>query len=343
MKTQKKLEKLGIVKEKELEPKEVNYIAHFMADSITNRFKVLQLQYNEILAKILNCKMYYAKIPDNISKVNYIYEDDSIYIDKNINISKPNEQLYHEIFHYLEVIRKPNGKIKKMGLCNFGDFGISGLGLNEALIQYMSAKIMENEKQTIVIKDIKLKTISPTSYPMLTNLIEQLIYLIGEDKIIEYAMDINEEFDNLFYNTFEEKTNQIIKNFDKLLDLKTKISLETNKDKKQELEIEAQEVYLDTQKMMIIKYYQNIILRINDEKEIEHYMNKFYENKELLGLDKTKEFTGENLFDEYKKVIMDKFNKQIIKINKEKQKKALIIYNNKLIRFLKRTISYLFN
>ena len=37
MKTQKKLEKLGIVKEKELEPKEINYIAHFMADSITNK------------------------------------------------------------------------------------------------------------------------------------------------------------------------------------------------------------------------------------------------------------------------------------------------------------------
>lgn len=341
MKTQKKLEKLGIIKKEELDPKQINYLAHFMADSITKKFPVLQLQYNEILAKILNCKMYYAKIPDNISKVNYIYEDDSIYIDESVNILEPNEQFYHEILHFLQVVRKNSGKIKKMGLCDFGDFAIAGLGLNEALVQYMSSKIMENEKQNVVIGKMKIKTISPNSYPMLTNLMEQLIYLIGEDKIIQYAMNINDEFDNDFYNTFEEKTNQIIKNFDKILDIKTKMTLENSK--KEELEKEAVEIYKETQKMMIIKYYFNIVSLATEEKEIDLYIEKLLENKEYIGIDENKEFSGANLFDEYKKVIMEKINKQLIKINKEKQRKALVKYNNKLIRFLKRTISYLFN
>lgn len=343
MKTQKKLEKLGIVKKEELDPKQINYLAHFMADSITKKFPVLQLQYNEILAKILNCKMYYAKIPENISKVNYIYEDDSIYIDESVNILEPNEQIFNQILHFLQVIRKTSGKIQKMGLCNFGDFAIAGLGLNEALVQYMSSKIIENEKQSITIGDIRFKTISPNSYPMLTNLMEQLIYLIGEDKIIQYAMNVNDEFDNEFYNTFEEKTNQIIRNFDKILDLKTKIVLETNETKKEELEKELIEIYKETQKMMIIKYYQNIISQVSEEREIDFYIEKLEKNKECIGIDESKAFTGESLYDEYKQIIMEKINKQLIKINKEKQRKALVKYNNKLIRFLKRTISYLFN
>lgn len=343
MKTQKKLEKLGIVKKEELDSKEINYLAHFMAETITKKFLVLQSQYNEILAKILNCKMYYAKIPENISKVNYIYEDDSIYIDESIDISKPNEQLFHEVIHFLQVVRKTSGKIKKMGLCDFGDFAISGLGLNEALVQYMSSKIMENEAENIIICDMKIKTISPNSYPMLTNLMEQLIYLIGEDKIIQYAMNINNEFDNEFYNTFEEKTNQIIKNFDKILDIKTKIILENNEAKKEELEKEVIETYTETQKMMILKYYENIISTLEEEKEVEFYLEKLSKNKEYIGIDKTKEFSGSSLFDEYQQEITEKANKQLIKINKQKQRKALVKYNNKLIRFLKRTISYLFN
>ena len=41
--------------------------------------------------------MYYSKITSNISKVNYIYWNNSIYIDENIKSIETNEQLIHEI------------------------------------------------------------------------------------------------------------------------------------------------------------------------------------------------------------------------------------------------------
>ena len=123
---------------------------------------------------------------------------------------------------YLQVLRKNNGKILKIGFCEFDDFKLNRLGLNEAIVQYMSSKIIKREKDDIKIYGIKLKTISPNSYPLITNLIEQIVYLIGEDIIVKSALniDINEnEFENTLYCAFEEKTDYIIKNFDRLLEI----------------------------------------------------------------------------------------------------------------------------
>ena len=59
LKTQKRLSKLGIESIRELDYKEINYIAHFATEQITTTFPIVQNQYNKKLAKILNCKMYY--------------------------------------------------------------------------------------------------------------------------------------------------------------------------------------------------------------------------------------------------------------------------------------------
>ena len=339
----KKLAKLGIIKIKELDYKEVNYIAHDFAEKITSTFLVLQMQYNEILAKILNCKMYYAKIPSNIAKVNYIYEDNSIYIDESINILEPDEQFFHEIIHYLQVVRKNNGKIKKVGLCNFGDFAINGLGINEAIVQYMAAKIVKNEQKKVNIYGIKLKTVSPNYFPLLTNLMEQIIYYIGENEIIQAAINVNENFEDMFYNTFEEKTNQIIKNFDKILEIRNKLSVETNEQLRKELEKKVYNMYIETQELMVVKYYEQVIPRLTTEKEIDFYIEKLLNNKSYLGMEEKEEFTGTNFYERNKESIMERFNKQLTKINKKKQRKALVIYNHKIKEFFKKTISYFWN
>ena len=339
----KKLAKLGIIKIKELDYKEVNYIAHDFADKITSTFLSLQTQYNEILAKILNCKMYYAKIPSHMTKVNYIYEDNSIYIDESINILEPDEHFFHEIIHYLQIIRKNNGKIKKVGLCNFGDFAINGLGINEAIVQYMSAKMMKSEEKKINIYGIRLKTISPNYFPLLTNLMEQIIYYIGEDVIIQSAINVNEEFEDIFYNTFEEKTNQIIRNFDKMLEIRNKLSVEINDQVKEELEKKSYNIYIETQEIMLTKYYEQVIPRLTTVQEIDSYLDKLLKNKEYLGMEEKEEFTGTNFYEKYKEIIMKMLDKQLIKINKQKQGKALLVYNHKIKEFLKKTIAYLWN
>lgn len=340
MNIQKKLTRLGIDKKEEINKKDINYLAHYITNVLTNTFPFLQEQYNEILAKMLNCKMYYAKISSKIAKVNYIYEDDSIYIDESVNIFEPNEQLFHEVIHYLQIERKNNTKIRKMGLCQFGDFSITGLGLNEAIVQYMSAKIMNNEKENLKIYGIRLKTISPNFYPLLTNLIEQLVYLIGEDIIIESDVNVNDNFEDVFFNTFEEKGRQIIKGFDNLLEIKNKLHEELNQAKKKELEQKACNIYKNTEEIMFIKYYNQTIPRLVSIEEIDYYSEKLLKNKEYLGIE---EFNTGNFYDEYKTIFINKLDKQFMKISTKNKKDALILYNHKIKEFLKRTIAYFKN
>ena len=342
MKIQKKLSKLGIEKQEKLDYKDINFLAHYAANLMTKTFQILQDKYNEILAKILNCKMYYAKITDNIAKVNYVLEDNSIYIDENINIFESNEQLFHEIIHYLQISRKNNGKVKQMGLCNFSDFNINGLGINEAAVQYMVAKMMGYETKTLNIYGINVPTKSIEIYPLLTNLMEQLVYLLGENYIIDSTVNSNDNFEEIFYNSFEEKGRQIIKNFDKILEIKNELSTKEEEDRKK-LEYEVSKIYLDTQNIMIKKYYDNIVSRLTTIEEIDFYIEKFLNHKKIIAEREEERFSTETFYDQYKEYIMARFNKQLIKLSKEKGKNTLSLYNNKMRRFLKKIISYFEN
>ncbi len=343
MNIQRKLSKIGIEKIEELDKKDINYLAHFMANCMTRTFHVLDDSYNEILAKLLNCKMYYAKITENLAKVNYVYEDDCIYIDENVNIYEPNEQLFHELIHYLQVLKKNNGKIKQIGLCDFGDFSVNGLGLNEALVQYMSAKLMKKEKQTVNILGLNIKTISPESYPILTNLMEQLIYLLGEEQIILAGINVKNNFDDLFYNTFEEKGNYIVKNFDKVLDLKNNLMEAKEGTYKKEtvenIEQTLRNVYTDTQKILMTKYFDKMVTMLTSIEEVDFYSEKFLNYNKLLGLIEINKSEVLDFYEEYKEKIMTKFDKQLMKISKNKGKNTLSIYNNRVGRMLKKIIS----
>ena len=343
MNIQKKLSKLGIEKVEELNYKDINYISHYVANLMTKTFPFLGDKYNEILSKILCCKMYYAKIEENISSCNYIIEENAIYIDENVNIFEPNEQLFHEIIHYLQVVRNKSGKIKKMGLCNFGDFSIRGLGLNEAIVQYMSSRMVGADLQTINACGINLKTISPALYPILTNLMEQMIYLLGEKVIVEetIAVAVENEFEEQFYNTFEEKGNQIIKNLDRILDLKNVLASMNGEEERMNPEEEIANIYISTQDIMIRKYFDNIVGRLTEIEEIDFYIEKFLNYKKLIGLIKRENYTSIDFYEQYKDEIMKKFDKRLMKISKDKGKNTLSKYNNKLGRFFRKILSQL--
>lgn len=342
MNIQKKLSRLGIEKIEELDKKDVNYLAHYTADCMSDTFHSLQDYYNEILAKLLNCKMYYAKVTGNIAKTNYIIDDDCIYIDENVNIYEANEQIFHELIHYLQVFRKNNGKIKKVGLCNFGDFSVSGLGLNEAIVQFMSAKIMKNERTTKIVNGLEIKTISPESYSVLASLMEELVYLIGEDEIILASINANNKFDDLYYNTFEEKGNQIIKAFDKLLDLRNKKYGTYNKKTILKIEETIKNTFINTQEIMLTKYFNKMCTMLTSIEEIDFYIEKFLNFNKLLGVEADDRFKEIDFYENYKEEIMKKFDKQFMKISKNKGKNTLSKYN-KISNFIKRKVFNFWN
>lgn len=342
VKINRNLRKVGIEKTREFTVKEITYMAYYITNALINTFPILEEKYNDILAQMLHCKMYYAKVPSNLPIANYIYEEDGIYFDERFEPSNIDDLVIHECIHYLQVDRKSNQKAKQMGLCEFKEFSILGLGINEAAVSYISSKIKNNKIETIKRYGINLPTVSPKYYPMITNLIEQIIYLLGEDLLIKATINCNPEFKDEFLNTFEENAIKIVKNFDQMLNKYNK-TLEAKEEKGTELKKEMAKLYLETQQLIYITYFNKICNRVTKLEEVYYYMEKFLQYKDFMGIEEENLYHTNHEYEIYKDVIMEKFEKKIIRFNLYKNKNAIaIIYHNKLKRLLKKIISYFY-
>ena len=339
---EKKLEKLGIIPLREFTQREVRYIAEEVTELLVNTFPTLENEYNNLLIRILNCKMYFANvdISKSISNVNYVYENNSIYFAQNAGIEIISDKIIHECIHYLQDIRTEKGKLKKMGLCTFEELSTYGLGINEGAVQYLSSKAIGNTPTITKKSGIVLKTVSPNYYPFLTNLIQQIVYTMGEDIVVNATINCDEKFEEEFLNTFEENANTLMKLFDKILNLHNEI----NSENKSVLENEIVQLYLKTQNMIMTTYFDKICNRLTTMAEIDFYIEKFLNYKPLLGIVEEKRFDLNDEYEQYKEYILKKFDKRMMEISKENSKNTLsVIYNNRLFRFFKRIFSYFTN
>ena len=346
MNTEKKLEKLGITTTREFTQREVRYIAEEVTELLVKAFPILEDDYNNLLIRLLNCKMYFANINENknISNVNYIYENKSIYFDERVNLDNINDKIIHECIHYLQDIRNEKGKLKKMGLCGFEELSTYGLGINEGAVQYIASKAVGNTLTITKKAGIILKTVSPNYYPFLTNLIHQVVYVMGEDIIVKGTINCNDKFEEEFLNTFEERASTIIKMFDKIIDLLNKSNEETQEENKQLFNTEIANEYIETQNTIMKTYFDKICNRLTTIEEVDFYIEKFLNYKPLLGVVEETRFSLNDDYEQYKEQILKKFDKRIMEISKESSKNTLsIIYNNRLFRFFKKIFSYFTN
>ena len=346
MNVEKKLEKLGITTIREFTQREIRYIAEEVTELLVKAFPVLEDDYNNLLIRLLNCKMYFANINESksISNVNYIYENRSIYFDEKINLDNISDKIIHECIHYIQDIRNEKGKLKKMGLCGFEELSTYGLGINEGAVQYIASKAVGNTLTITKKAGIILKTVSPNYYPFLTNLIHQVVYVMGEDIIVKGTINCNEKFEEEFLNTFEERASTIIKMFDKIIDLLNKSNEETQEENKQLFNTEIANEYIETQNTIMKTYFDKICNRLTTIEEVDFYIEKFLNYKPLLGVVEETRFSLNDDYEQYKEQILKKFDKRIMEISKESSKNTLsIIYNNRLFRFFKKIFSYFTN
>ena len=262
MNLQKKLQNIGIEQTAKIDPEFVRLIAFNVTEALTSAFPIIYNDYNNIFAQLINCNMYTVRITKQISSVNYIYENNSIYIDENIDLTTINEQIIHECIHYIQDSRNKHGKLDKIGLCNFGRFSVFGLGINEAAVQYISAKAVENNTTTLEKYGVRVKTISPNYYPFLTNLIEQIVYLIGEDVLVKGILNDGRKLEDELLNTFESNTKRIINQFDIIIDINNKLSTENNPEKIKIYQEEISAMYIDTQNKIFSTFFEKILPKL---------------------------------------------------------------------------------
>lgn len=340
MKIEKKLKKLGIKETKEFTQEEKDLVANNVTVSLTMAFPILKSEQANILNKIQNANMFYAKTNENLPKINYIYENHKIYFDESVEIQNITDAMLHEIIHFMQDVRKKNGKLDRIGLCNFNELSLHGLGINEGAVQYVSAKALNSGVQTVKTFEIVLRTISPNYYPVLTNLIEQIVFLIGEDELVKAIILNDEEFENTFFNTFEENAQDIIKLFDEIINYNVKNNKEIEiKKAKEQVEDKSKtdqlkNLYIQAQDLIMRTFFEKQYKLLQTEEDVQNLSTKLENYIKLTG---KIEINGQyySNCDSFKFKFMNKLDKQLIKIHGQKSKMALaVVYGGRINKLL---------
>ena len=103
------------------------------------------------------------------------------------------------------------------------------------------------------------------------------------------------------------------------------------------------QLYMETQKMMCMTYFDKIYIRIDTLKEIEEYTHKLNEYGKIVGrMLENNELNDE--INEYTNKMESKLNKKYIDLYAKQSKHSLIVvYQNKLLNFFRRIANWIGN
>ena len=278
--------------------------------------------------RIFNCDMYFAKIAPKFKGVFYFYKNNTIYIDESRSITEIDDYLIHECLHYIQNFNNITKRDNRAGLCEFTELKIKGLGINEAIAQYITAKALGQKVHRVSNSKIAIYTNSEKYYKYMTSLAMQILYLIGEKEAIDSSINTNEEFETALYNAFEENTDKILKNFDAILD-------ENNSELRDENKII--QLYMQTQQLIYTTYFNKACKYLTTSKEVDKEVKKLEDYDKIMGT-LIEDDTYYNNFWQFKQDISGKFFKKYLSINRERTRNSLVVVSNNPIYNLWRKI-----
>lgn len=318
----------------EIDIREKCEFANRAAMAIVDKF--YDLDYLKIVDIIQHTQMYTAKIPNNLSPVNYSYLDEILYISEKIELDINNEFVLHEVIHRLQEYRNKKNKLLQLGLCDILETSIKGLALNEAAVQYIVKKVLNGENEIVEVYGMKIPTISKNYYPILTNLIEQMIFAVGENILVDSTLNSNNEFKYSAIDSMGESTYyEILNNFDKIMDVKNQILKNENQTNVKENIDLIKRIYIETQHKILTSYFNKELKAVKDIDQLKVFGDKLLKYRNLIGSDE-----GQALYDEYYKEMLNKIQEKEFSF----QNRALIVVKeNKIINVFKRIKNYIQN
>ena len=256
------------------------------------------LNENELFIKLSRLDMYRAKMPEGMSEANYFYKNTSIYFNEHISNEDLEEFAIHECIHYLQEVKDKKNYLLRMGLCDYTEFKIYGLSLNEAAVQLMASKVNAIPKEYVKYFGINFETNSPSYYPVECCLVNQLAYIFGEDLLFESTLKSNDNFKNKFskcvslkaYIAIQNALDDIFYAEEDIIKLNNRIIQNDDRNKKvdnmvkkiDELKNEIKLTFFRTQNLIISSYFNDAIKKIDTLEEAENYRKKLYNIKDLL-------------------------------------------------------------
>ena len=194
------LRKDGIEVIQKLDTLTVNTLARNIASKLCNTFPNFGLDESKLFIKLSRLNMYVAKMPEGMAEANYFYKNNSIYFNEHIPPEDREEFAIHECIHHIQEVKDKKNCLIRMGLCDYTEFKIYGLALNEAVVQLMASKVIGIPKDSVKYYGINFGTVSPSYYPLECCLASQLAYLFGEDLLFDSTLNSNDNFKNAFVN-----------------------------------------------------------------------------------------------------------------------------------------------
>ena len=299
MSVESDLRKDGIQVIKKLDTLKVNTIARNVAIRLCETFPDFGLNKNNLFIKLSRLDMYIAKMPEGMAEANYFYKNTSIYFNEHIADEDLEEFAIHECIHYIQEIKDKRNYLLRMGLCDYTEFKIYGLGLNEAAVQLMASKVLAIPKEYVKYFNISFETISPSYYPLECCLVNQLAYIVGEDVLFESTINSNNNFKNKFieltnYKAFmaiQDNIDKILMTEEEIIKINNKIVQIDDRNKKVDnmikkidsLKKHITSIFIKTQNLITTSYFDKAFNEIVDLEGTEEYRRKLYNFKDYLG------------------------------------------------------------
>lgn len=299
MSIENELKKEGIEIIKPLDTLKVNLIASKIANMLIDCLPNQDLDYQTLFIKLSRCNMYIAKLPKGTAKAKYFYKNSSIYFHENIDFNYLNNFTIHECIHRIQECRDAKNNLLRLGLCDFTNTKLPGMGLNEAAVQLLTTKCLHHHRENVKYFNICLNTTSPEYYPLECALVNQMAYVVGEDYLYKSTLlgssDFKDEFikatSKKVYSTIENNIDEIIFAEDELSTLYTKLEnidevdsyfvKATNKIEKLKHRITTK--FIETQNLILTSYFDKAFDHLYTPACIERYRNQLYNFKNYIG------------------------------------------------------------
>lgn len=322
MSIKSELKKEGIEVIKPLDTLSVISIAKNVATRLVIAFPEQNLNCNELFIKLSRLNMYIAKMPHGASCAKYYYKNSSIYFSDDIDFSNIDSYATHECIHHIQELRDTKHNLIHLGLCDFTNSKLPGMALNEAAVQLMSSKALNEKMDIVKYFDITLPTNSPYYYALECNLINQMAYITGDYALFNSTLYSNDSFQRKFISLTSKKTFfKVQDNLDKLMYLEDTLSLEATKLGNSDMSIKAinkvekeiaylrtkiNELFINTQNLILTSYFDNNFKSIVNLEQVDNYRRKLYNYKDLIG--STSDYTFFNDYYVHKMAELEKLS-----------------------------------
>ena len=112
MNIKKILRKMGITNVQELDFHIKENLVKAISNRISDKFLDEGIEYSYVFLKLINTNMYLADIEKKSDRVCYIYKNESIYFDREVDLSIISRDILRASLLRIQEIRNKQGKIQ---------------------------------------------------------------------------------------------------------------------------------------------------------------------------------------------------------------------------------------